>query len=1088
MKKRILSIVLTLCMALTLLPATAFAAEIVDSGTCGDNVTWTLDDAGNLTISGTGPMWNYTTPYDDWWRDDNLPDAPFYNKTVQAVIIEDGVTSIGSYSFFKCGNMTRITIPDSVTYIGNSAFQSCSKLTSVMIPDNVTFIGDSAFRGCQRIKSVTIPSSVTSIASEVFYGCTSLTNVTIPSSVTSIGYDAFNGCTGLTSVTIPSSVTSISGQAFRGCTGLSSIMIPSSVTYIGGWAFYGSGLTSLYYDGTAAQFAAIEKDLHEYKGYSCTGYFADGEYTGWGICGCIFNEDDLQLKDNLIWTLNVNGLLTISGEGTMMWYGGSYDSPFGESVKSIVIGPGVTNIGDKAFCRCGNLTSVTIPDSVTRIGDYAFDGCSGLTTVTIPDSVKYIGEYAFDACSGLTSITVPSSVTSIGRGVFSYCSGLTSVTIPESVKSIGERSFSGCRSLTSVTIPASVTSIGKSAFSDCAGLQRIFIPSSLNYFDDNVFTGCSQLQDVCYGGTEADWELTGYEYAGLAENVRMHYQVTDFENHFQTVHTDPTCTEPGSDATSCACGYAFDAVTIDPLGHDTEIVGLAEATCTETGYTGDAVCKVCGETVVHGSVIPALGHKIVRQNALEATCTEAGYYGDDFCTRCNQMVAWGYELPALGHDYNDVVTAPTCTEQGYTTRTCTRCGDTYVDSFVGALGHAWGEWVTTTPAQVGVPGVETRVCAHDSSHVETREIPALEPGLAITSQPQSVSTVAGKTITFKVVADGSNPTYQWQYKTPSGSWKNSPATGNKTATLKVPATIERNNYQYRCIVTDAYGTVLTSNAATLTVAVPAAITGDPSDVMGKIGAVAAFAVEAEGLNLTYQWQYSEDGGATWKNSTNKSAVAVCKVTEARDGRLYRCVVTDEFGNTATSDTAKLTCIKPLAITTQPADVSTTAGKTVNMKVVATGTNLTYQWQYKTPTGSWKNSTGTGNKTDTLSISATTGRANYQFRCIVTDISGNKATSNAAKLTVFGIKTQPKDVTAAKGTTATMKVVATGENLTYQWQYLKSDGTWANTTLTGAKTATLSIPATAARNGNQYRCVVKSGSNTLTSNAAKITVK
>ena len=92
-----------------------------------------------------------------------------------------------------------------------------------------------------------------------------------------------------------------------------------------------------------------------------------------------------------------------------------------DKIKKVVIGNGVTNIGDFAFKGCSNLTSVTIPNSVKSIGEYAFWGCSGLTSITIPNSVTSIGEYAFDGCSGLTSITIPNSVTSIGDYAFSYC-------------------------------------------------------------------------------------------------------------------------------------------------------------------------------------------------------------------------------------------------------------------------------------------------------------------------------------------------------------------------------------------------------------------------------------------------------------------------------------------------------------------------------------------------------------------------------------------------------------------------------------------------------------------------------------------
>ena len=209
-----------------------------------------------------------------------------------SVTIGSGVTSIGESAFYNCRGLTSVTIGSGVTSIGQSAFSGCSGLTSVTIPDSVTSVGYNAFYGCSGLTTITvaegnsvyhssgncvietdsktlivgckssiIPSdgSVTSIGERAFYYCTGLTSVTIPDSVTSIGAWAFSD-TGLTSVTIPDSVTSIGKRAFFYCTGLTSVTIPGSVTSIGEYAFYiCRGLTSINYQGTKAQWNAIEK-------------------------------------------------------------------------------------------------------------------------------------------------------------------------------------------------------------------------------------------------------------------------------------------------------------------------------------------------------------------------------------------------------------------------------------------------------------------------------------------------------------------------------------------------------------------------------------------------------------------------------------------------------------------------------------------------------------------------------------------------------------------------------------------------------------------------------------------------------------
>ncbi len=172
------------------------------------------------------------------------------------------------------------------------------------------------------------------------------------------------------------------------------------------------------------------------------------------------------------------------------------------------------------------------------------------------------------------------------------------------------------------------------------------------------------------------------------------------------------------------------------------------------------------------------------------------------------------------------------------------------------------------------------------------------------------------------------------------------------------------------------------------------------------------------------------------------------------------------------------------ITTQPKSVTAAAGGTAKFTVVATGTGLTYQWQYQLPGSStWADSPATGNKTATLSVPATTDRNGNKYRCIVKSGSVS-TTSSAATLTVMVtsapvITTQPKSVTAAEGSTAKFTVAATGTSLTYQWQYqLPGSSAWADSPATGNKTATLSVPATTDRNGNKYRCIVTNSAGSV----------
>lgn len=229
--------------------ATLHCIEVIASGTCGENLIWTLDDAGTLTISGTGPMVNYDYGYAPWHSN---------RKSVKKAVIDNGVTTIGSNAFSDCTSLTNVVIPDGVTTIGKGAFSYCDSLTMVTIPDSVVTIGGLAFYWCTTLTSVTIPDRVTTIGDSAFASCGNLTSVTIPDSVTTIGVNTFQYCYKLISVTIGHSVTTIGKCSFYYCEALTSVTIPNSVTTIDDSAFSNcTSLTDVYYDGTQTQWNAI---------------------------------------------------------------------------------------------------------------------------------------------------------------------------------------------------------------------------------------------------------------------------------------------------------------------------------------------------------------------------------------------------------------------------------------------------------------------------------------------------------------------------------------------------------------------------------------------------------------------------------------------------------------------------------------------------------------------------------------------------------------------------------------------------------------------------------------------------------------
>ena len=175
----------------------------------GTNLTWRLDDDGTLTISGKGDMSHNYYQTKNPWR--NKKDS------IQKVVIEPGVTSIGDMAFADCGNLTEVKIPGSVKKIGGRAFQYCGRLTKVTLPDSVTEIDDTAFLYCTWLNTITFPSRLEKIGFNAFRGCYRLANVNLPDGLKSIDISAFSKCTSLTEITIPPSVTDIGDRIFSEC-------------------------------------------------------------------------------------------------------------------------------------------------------------------------------------------------------------------------------------------------------------------------------------------------------------------------------------------------------------------------------------------------------------------------------------------------------------------------------------------------------------------------------------------------------------------------------------------------------------------------------------------------------------------------------------------------------------------------------------------------------------------------------------------------------------------------------------------------------------------------------------------------------
>ena len=214
-----LGIVDTACAAET--SGVAAQSYYVAGGQCGDDLTWTLDSSGILTISGTGPMYGYSL-FKNPWCDSALRNSGISTR-VKNVEISSGVTTLGAYALSACDSMVSVSLPETLLAVGEDCFFSSTALHNISIPNSVRSIGDCAFSGCNGLTRVTLGSGLKGIGSQAFNGCSSLSGIVIPEGVPAIEAFTFQDCSNLMEITIPRTVTSIGIYAFDGCYGLSKV-------------------------------------------------------------------------------------------------------------------------------------------------------------------------------------------------------------------------------------------------------------------------------------------------------------------------------------------------------------------------------------------------------------------------------------------------------------------------------------------------------------------------------------------------------------------------------------------------------------------------------------------------------------------------------------------------------------------------------------------------------------------------------------------------------------------------------------------------------------------------------------------------
>ena len=728
---RLLSVLLALLMATSFLPAfTAFAEDVpavVATGYCGGegdgtNLTWTLTDDGTLAVSGTGAMADYgnviyaNSPlYSEYWN----------NVEILSLVVNEGVTAIGTYGFNNFRHLVNVSLPESLTSIHDYAFNYCERLEAITIPAGVTDIGKGAFSYCCKLERIAISAGVTQIRDNTFAGCHDLFEITVPEGVTGIGSAAFSGCYALENIALPESVTSVGDYAFSSY--LSGMTLSKNVVSIGKKAFSNVPLTidpenPVYFNdvyGSLLQRGADGNCFISASRNTPSDYAVPNDVT--------------QIASEAFSSVQLTSV-TLPDHFTQIDPGAFSGC---SKLESIVLPAGVTQIGDRAFSRCTSLTGISLPNGLTRIGESAFDGCSALAEITLPASLETIGKSAFCECTALTQIDFPESLTALGDSAFYECTGLTALSVGTGLTSIGKSVFGNCDHVATVWIPASVTQISSNAFNGCVSITAFSVdPENPAFFSDA--DGCLYNKDktvlVRYpvGKTDTAFEIPGTvtEIASCAfeSKVRLKDETyPSYTGHLESITVPASVTSIGYGALAnnrwrlrfikilnpdCSLTYESYAYLIDGwqfpergvlygyLGstaeastqdfyygtnifralcptndaHNVIKAEAAAATCTVSGHTAGWYCEDCG-VWLNGETIDPLGHPNAQNvAAAEATADEHGYTAGVYCPDCGVWVS-GHEVIHNHLGETTVVKPATATEEGLVDIVCTVCGE-----------------------------------------------------------------------------------------------------------------------------------------------------------------------------------------------------------------------------------------------------------------------------------------------------------------------------------------------------------------------------------------------------------------------------
>lgn len=474
----------------------------------GQTMTYTvIDEDAKTCMTKEGKSTSYT-PGNYISGDLILPEYPMDGD------VQFTLTSISSYAFYLCYDLTSIVIPNTVTGIYNNAFDGCRNLVSFEIPNSVTFLGEYAFRSCENLLSVNLPNTISSIRSGTFSYCYKLKSISLPETLTSIGNSAFYCCYGLQSITLPESIKSIEAGAFSGCNNLMSIVNNATTPII---CHEGVFPELVYWYGNLNMPNSSYSDIQSKAPWNLFKHVTTSQDT------YVFLDDGDFEYDGIIYSIIDGDLHTCATRrGNKNTPGNLYE---GDLIIPSIVSDGtkeytVTEIGFWGFSGC-DITSVFLNEPLNKLGTECFKNCINLSSAHLPESLNMIINEAFSGCENLNIVNLPESLTEIGTSAFDSCNSLSSITLPASLKKLGLSVFAGCNNLETITYNASIPiKASGRMFSPCTFQTATLVMSDaalediLNTYPWNEFRRIQSKDEnyIKHLAAGEDFEFEGVKY------------------------------------------------------------------------------------------------------------------------------------------------------------------------------------------------------------------------------------------------------------------------------------------------------------------------------------------------------------------------------------------------------------------------------------------------------------------------------------------------------------------------------------------------------------------------------------------------